>query len=161
MIGQPEINGFIVNELLQDLQNVSGDNPRCFNRNWYKYTKNTNTLDIVTNGLKLELNEKLSQYSSSTCPLLAKENEMILLKKLLKKNTTEYNEFISVIFTMNKKDGSEKMILNLKNFKKFVNYKYFKMESINNVLNNLMAFIYLILFCTYTFYLLNIFKIYI
>ena len=62
------------------------------------------------------------------------------IKKLLKKKgivhkTTEYNEFVSVIFTMNKKDGSKRMILNLKNFNEFVNYKYFKMESINNVLN--------------------------
>ena len=63
-----------------------------------------------------------------------KENEVISteIKKLLKKNvidhsTTEYNEFIS---SSNKKDGCRRMILNLKNFNKFVNYKHFQMEKI-------------------------------
>ena len=43
---------------------------------------------------------------------------------------TECNEFISGIFTRNKKDGSKRMILSLKNFNMFVKYKHFKMESI-------------------------------
>ena len=99
-------------------------------------------LDIVTNGLKLELYELPCQYSRSNYPLSVKENEVISMeiKKLLKKKvivhrTTEYNKLISGIFTWNKKDGSKRMILNLKNFNKFVNFKHFKMESINNVLS--------------------------
>ena len=94
-----------------------------FSKNWYKYTKDTYILDIVTNGLKLELNELSCQYSRSNYPSSAKENEAISkeIKKLLKKkvivhSTAEYNEFISSIFTRNKKDGSKTMILNLKNF---------------------------------------------
>ena len=35
------------------------------------------------------------------------------------------------------------MILNLKNFNKFVNYKHFKMESINNVLNIIRPNVYM------------------
>ena len=42
-----------------------------------------------------------------------------------------------------KKDGSKRMILNLKNFNKFVNYKHFKMESINNVLNIIRPSVYM------------------
>ena len=59
----------------------------------------------------------------------------LLKKKVIVHRTPEYNEFISGIFTLNKKDGSKRMILNLKNFNKFVNYKHFKMESINNILS--------------------------
>ena len=90
-------------------------------------------LDIVTNGLKLELNELPCQYSRSNYPLLAKENEVISteIKKLLKKkvinhSTTEYKEFILCIFTRNKKDGSKRMTLYLKNFNTFVNYEQSK-----------------------------------
>ena len=35
------------------------------------------------------------------------------------------------------------MILNLKNFNKFVNYKHFKLESITNVLNIIRLNVYL------------------
>ena len=49
--------------------------------------KDTYILDIVNNGLKLELNELSCQYSRSNYPLSAKENEVISteIKKLLKK----------------------------------------------------------------------------
>ena len=90
------------------------------------------------------------QYSRSNYSLSAKENEVISteIKKLLKKKvlvhgTTEYNEFISGIFTRNKKDGSKRMVLNLKNFNKFVNYNYFRMESINNGLNIIRPNVYM------------------
>ena len=42
---------------------------------------------------------------------------------------------MSSIFTRPKKDGSLRMILNLKSFKKFIEYKHFKMESISSPLN--------------------------
>ena len=135
MVSPPGLNNYVVNELHQDVQNFQGGNLRYFSKNWHKYTKDTYILDIVTNGLKLELNEL-------PCLLSAKENEVISteIKKLLKKNiiinsTTEYNEFILSIFTKNKKDGRKRIKLTFKNFNKFVNYKHFKVESINNVLN--------------------------
>ena len=39
--------------------------------------------------------------------------------------------FISTIFTRQKKDGSFRTILNLKHLNHYVNYKDFKMESLN------------------------------
>ena len=121
MVIPPGFNNYIVDELHQNFQ---GGNLRYFSKNWYKYTKDTYILDIVTIGLKLGLNELPCQYSRSSYPLSAKENEVISteIKKLLKKkvfvhSTTEYNEFISGIFTRNKKDGSKRMILNLNDIK--------------------------------------------
>ena len=120
MVSPPGINNYTVNELHQDVQNFQGGHLRYFSKSWYKYTKDTYILDIVTNGVKLELNELPCQYSRSNYPLSAKENEVISteIKKLLKKkvivhSTTEYNEFISGIFTRNKNDGIKRMILNL------------------------------------------------
>ena len=48
---------FAVNELHQDVQNFQGGNLRYLSKNWYKYTKDTYILDMVTNGHKLELDE--------------------------------------------------------------------------------------------------------
>ena len=123
MVGPPGFNDYIVHP---DLQNFQGGSFRYFSKNWYKYTKDTYILDIVTKELKLELNELPSQYSRSTFPL--SENEVISaeIKKLLKKevivhSTIEYNEFISGILTRNQ----------------------FKMESLNNVLNIIRPNVYI------------------
>ena len=69
-------------------------------------------------------------------------------KKLLKKSVIVYStpdegEFISGIFTRDKKDGNTRMILNFKKFNKFVSYKHFKMESINNVINLIKPNVYM------------------
>ena len=90
MVSPPGFNNFIVNvnELHQDVQNFKGGNLRYFSKNWYKYTKDKYILDIVTNGLKLELNELPCQYSNCNYPLSSKEKEVISteIKKLLKKS---------------------------------------------------------------------------
>ena len=43
--------------------------------------------------------------------------------------------YISGVFTRSKNDGNHRMILNLKNFNKFICYRRFKMELIENLLN--------------------------
>ena len=120
MVSSAGFSNFIVNELHEDAQNFQGVSLRYFSKTWYKYTKDKYILDIVTNGLKLELNELPCQYSKSSYPLSTKEKEVISteIKKLLKnkviaRSTREYTEFISGIFTGNKKDGSKRMVLNL------------------------------------------------
>ena len=40
----------------------------------------------------------------------------LLKKKVIVRSRKEYNELISGIFTRNKKEGSKRMILDLKNF---------------------------------------------
>ena len=104
-------------------------------KNQYKFINVTCLLDIVNNGLKLELNQLPSQCSKFTYPLSFNENEDIsaeimklLKKKVIVHSTPEYNEFISGIFPRNKKDGNKIMILNLKIFNKFVNYEHFRIH---------------------------------
>ena len=107
-------------------------------------------MHIISNGLKLDLKQLPTQNSRSTYPLLTKENEImsVEIKKLLKKlvivySTPDIDEFISGIFTRDKKDANKRMILNLKKFNKFVNYKHFKMESINNVIKLVQPNVYM------------------
>ena len=47
----------------------------------------------------------------------------------------EEGDFMSSIFTRNKRDGSYRMILNLKQLNKPTEYEHFKTESLQSVLN--------------------------
>ena len=51
--------------------------------------------------------------------------------------------FLSGLFTRSKRDESKRMILNLKRLNKFVDYKSFKMESLQNVLELIRQGIYI------------------
>ena len=56
-------------------------------------------------------------------------------KKVIVNTAKRTGEYISGIFTRIKKDDSHRMILNLKNVNKFICYRHFKMELIQNVLD--------------------------
>ena len=58
------------------------------------------------------------------------EIKKLLIKKVIKPCKKE-GGFISNIFTRPKKDGTKRMILNLKKFNENIEYKHFKMESLN------------------------------
>ena len=70
----------ILTELQKDVEHFKGGNFRYFSKNWYKYTKDKYILDIITNGLKLDLKQLPTQNSRSSYPLSSKGNE---IKKLL------------------------------------------------------------------------------
>ena len=93
-------------------------------------------LDITENGLKLDLTDTPISNSKFAFPLIVKKEVALLKEKniVAKANVTENNTFVSGVFTRSKKDGSKRMILNLKRLNKFVDYKHFKMESLQNVL---------------------------
>jgi len=132
--------GNIKNILSQDVKNFEGGNLRYFSKNWYKYTQDSYILDIISNGLKLDLMEMPIQNQYSIHPLAKNETEIVsseiqklLNKKVLVHTKPEIGQFVSGVFTRDKKAGNKRMILNLKRFNNFINYKHFKMESINNV----------------------------
>ena len=69
--------------------------------------------------------------------LLDEEIKKLIFKKVITKTVHEPNEYISNIFTRLKKDGSKRMILNLKNLNENIKYQHFKLESIQNVIDSL------------------------
>ena len=77
----------ILTQLEKDVKNFAGGNLRYFSKNWYEYTKDNYTLDIITYGLKLDLKELPTQNIRPTYPWSCKENEIISIEiiKLLKK----------------------------------------------------------------------------
>ena len=63
------------------------------------------------------------------------------IQELLDKGVTvqcdrEPNDFVSTVFTREKKDGSSRTILNLKHLDEFVNYRHFEMESFRCIESN-------------------------
>ena len=54
-----------------------------------------------------------------------------LKKGIIIESSHKMDEFISTIFPRPKKDGSFRMILNLKELNQFITFHHFKMESIH------------------------------
>ena len=86
-MGPLTCHGNILTELEKDVKSFAGGNLRYFNKNWYEYTKDKYILNIIINGLKLNLKELSTQNIRPTYPLSSKENEIISIEitKLLKK----------------------------------------------------------------------------
>ena len=87
MVGPLKFYDNTLTELQRDMKTFVRSNLTYFNKKWYKYTKDKYILDIITNGLKLDLKELPTKKNEPTYPLQSKENEMtsIEITKLLKK----------------------------------------------------------------------------
>ena len=73
MVGPLKFYDNILTELQRDVKNFKGGNLRCYSKNWYKYAKDKFILNIITNGLKLDLKQLPTQNSRSSYPLSTKK----------------------------------------------------------------------------------------
>ena len=141
----------IIPILNRDIQNFRGGNLKNHLTNWENVTSDKIIPDIIEDRLKLDLIDTPKSSSKFAFPLSHEEKlivkkEVALLKGkniVAKANVTENNTFVSGVFTRSKKDGSERMILNLKRLNKFVEYKHFKMESLQIVLELIRPGVYM------------------
>ena len=106
---------------------------------WRLITSDPSILEIVS-GYRIDF-ERLRYQTSVPCIKFSKGDEHIIAvevqkrldKDVLNKKThCNHGEFISSVFTRPKKDGSHRLILNLKNLNEFVTYQHFKMESLQS-----------------------------
>ena len=137
--------------LNRDIHNFRGGNLKNHLSKWGNVTSDKIILDIIGNGLKLVLIDTPKSNSKFAFPF-SHEEKLIVKKKIallkgknivIKANVTENNTFVSGVFTRSKKDGCKRMILNLKRSNKFVDYKHFKMESLQNVLELIRPVVYM------------------
>ena len=92
-----------------------------FYHEWEKITSDREILDIVS-GQSIEFDTTpLQNYPRS----LSKCTEAVIVRAQY-----EPGEFISPIFVRPKKDGTSRMILNLKDLNQHVEYHHFKMETL-------------------------------
>ena len=128
----------IIPVLKKDIQKFREGNLKNHLTKWKNVTSDKIILNIIENGLKLDLVDTPKSNSKFTFPLshdkeLIVKKEVALLKGkniVVNANVTENNTFISGVFTRSKKDRSKRMILNLKRLNNFGDYLHFKMESL-------------------------------
>jgi hypothetical protein len=70
------------------------------------------------------------KFTETQIKLVDHEVGKLLNKGVIVSCTREEGDFVSPIFTRPKKDGTLRMILNLKSLNKFITYYHFKMETV-------------------------------
>ena len=114
-----------------------------FINEWEAITSDPNILAIVR-GCKIEFKGAPPYQLKTPKPLkvtcqeiefIDMEINRLLDKGVIVPSQHEEGEYLSSIFVTPKKDGSYRLILNLKNFNKHVAYHHFKMESLQSVIH--------------------------
>ena len=67
--------------------------------------------------------------------IIKSEIQKLKSKKVIVNADKKKRDYITGSFTRSKRDDSHRIILDLKNFNKFICYRHFNMESIQNILN--------------------------
>ena len=107
------------NVLYCDDENFDKEKLKYYYEHWKKYTSDTR------NGLKLDFNEIPFQHnfliSKEELSIINSEIQKLKSKKVIVNTDKRTGDYICGIFTKSEKDGSHRMILNLKNFNKLIN----------------------------------------
>jgi hypothetical protein len=90
-------------------------------------------------GVNIEFNDqrpsqyaaKVRHFNMSETAIIGNEINKLLSKGIIIPSIHEPGEFISSVFLRLKKDGSYRMILNLKFFNEFVKHRHFKMDTLD------------------------------
>ena len=82
-------------------------------------------------------NVRISRFNKTRHQIVGKEIEKLMDKQVLELAKSEQGEYISPIFLVPKKNGTFRLILNLKKFNQNVQYCHFKMETLTAALNHI------------------------
>lgn len=122
----PVIDSFVIDYLAEFLEDVK-NSQRGF-LSWHRYTKARFIFVHVSNEVKSDLKELPFENINSFHPLSENKNEIVsneiiklLQNKVIVCSIPQNNEFLSHIFTRNKKDTKKKTIFILNKFNKFIN----------------------------------------
>ncbi len=134
------------NELLATLnnspENFEGGKIRHFLPEWQKLTSNKWVIDTIC-GSRIDFDFDPLEIPEPF-PILFDKREQDFIDQEIKKLTSQHvieivqpcqGQFVSSIFLRPKKDGSFRLILNLKNLNQAVVYNHFKMDSLQSALN--------------------------
>lgn len=103
-------------------------------------TSDSTILEIITgyriafDTLPLQSTAPHIHFSQKEEIIIQTEISKLVTKQVIVETTHCENEFISSVFTRPKKDGSHRLILNLKKLNKHVTYEHFKMESLQTAI---------------------------
>jgi hypothetical protein len=74
-----------------------------------------------------------TKFNSTEAAIIENEIIKMLKKQIIEPAAHTDNEIVSNIFSVPKKDGTHRVILNLKDFNKHVSYHHFKMDSLTTI----------------------------
>jgi len=108
---------------------------------WRRITSDSNILNYVSgvkisfegNSLPVQTRYRPSVFNRYEEQIVQQEITTLLSKGVIEYSSHEAGEFISTIFLRPKSDGSFRMILNLQEFNKSVEYHHFKMDTLDTV----------------------------
>ena len=116
------------------------DRLKHFHKNWELVAGDPDRLALLK-GFKIPFLSQLvqdyvvriSKMSKTQRELVQVEIETMLRKRAISQIDHKKGEFISSLFLVEKKDGGQCTVINLKNLNFFVPYKHFRMESLNSL----------------------------
>ena len=139
-----------INQAKMQISQFEGGRIRHYVEKTKALTSDKEIIQIV-NGIELEFETQPFQkqiprqqtFSEKESALIDAEIQKLLGKQVIYESQHEDGEFISPIFLRPKKDGTYRMILNLKSLNKFIKYHHFKMDSLLTVLQMLTPSCYM------------------
>ena len=128
--------------LRADVEKFKGGNIINHFGKWANITQDQFVLNILKFVLTMEFAEvpvfqfvAPLNFSPVETEIIDAEISKLLSKGVIVNTTREPNYYVSRIFARTKKDGSYRMILNLKMFNEFLKFKHCKLESIEDALD--------------------------
>ena len=128
-------------ELRQQSENFKAGQIQFHLPQWQQLTIDRDVLKMVEgvdiDFTELPIQEKTPpshQFSKEQTKAIDSEVTELLNKGVIKKTAHSKNEYVSPVFVRPKKDNKWRMILNLKQLNKNVEYHHFKMETLRNAL---------------------------
>ena len=101
------------------------------------------TIDFIDNTPPISYNIKQCMFARHEIVIVDQEVDKLLNKGFIEDSTLCTGDFLSIIFTRPKKDGSCCMVLNLRELNEYVFYQNFEMEALHDVLNITVPFAWL------------------
>ena len=128
--------------LLSKVNNFRGSQLEKHVRQWRKLTNDPNILLIIsgektefTDAPRIQYEARSLNFSDEEINLIKDEIDKLLTKGIIEDTCHEKKEFVSPVFISHKSNGGIKLIINLKQLNKKIEYHHFKMDSINTILN--------------------------
>ena len=128
--------------LLIKVNSFRGGQLEKYIRQWRKLTNDPNISPIISGGRtefvdapRIQHKARSPQFSDEEINLIKDEIDNLLTKGIIKETCHEEKKFVSPIFIYHKSNGGIRLILNLKQLKKSIEYHHFKMDNINAILN--------------------------
>ena len=132
----------IITSLQQRVKTFNAGNLTNFLSKWKSITTDTEIIDVVTGttiefeSIPVQRRQPATKNFSDT-EVLVIENEIttLLEKGVIVRAEREPGDYLSPIFLRDKKDGSHRLILNLKGLNKSIIYHHFKMDTLSSVVS--------------------------